>query len=314
MHFPSSTVAALPSTLLTLLLLPGSSVATGQQAAPGVAERSACIRNSATSLSAAAACGDKGALENCFRHAPQYVEAGDLERCFVDAGCTQTEAGIEASFVLHNCDAGKSAAELRRRGPEPIPVPTPEPAPAPAPQAATTSPAANGGFTPSIQCSTETTISTSSCPIQSTGSESGKSLPCFQTTVPTQVCAAENICMKDRNGVDICMRRSDTLDTGGIVVTIFLAVVFAASFATLIILCCRDKRAERKRRARKEAAAIAKTNAANATSATMAGVGGGNDDAAFAKREQSPAAGPGAPAPGAGGAPGQNPFADGPRY
>ncbi|KAI2617621.1 hypothetical protein GGS26DRAFT_596333 [Hypomontagnella submonticulosa] len=304
-------MAALPATLLTILLLPGLSLATGQQAA--VADRSACIRNSATSLSSAAACGDKGALEYCFSRVPEYVEAGDLERCFVDAGCTQTEAGIEASFILHNCDNGKSAAELRRRGPEPVPAPTPEAEPIPAPQAATTAPPANGGFTPSIQCSTDTTISTSSCPIQSTGAESGKTLPCFPTTVPTKVCAADNICMKDRNGVDICMKRSDALNTGGVVVTIFLAICFAAGFATLIILCCRDKRAERKRRARKEAAAIAKTNAANATSATMAAA---DDAAAFAKREQSPAGGGAAPAPAGAGAtaPGQNPFADGTRY
>lgn len=123
MRFLRSAMAALPATLLTILLLPGLSLATGQQAA--VADRSACIRNSATSLSSAAACGDKGALEYCFSRVPEYVEAGDLERCFVDAGCTQTEAGIEASFILHNCDNGKSAAELRRRGPEPVPGKTP---------------------------------------------------------------------------------------------------------------------------------------------------------------------------------------------
>ncbi|KAI1105198.1 hypothetical protein F4804DRAFT_149913 [Jackrogersella minutella] len=287
----SSSAAALPSTLLPLLLLlPGSLLGVS---ASSVADRSACIRSSAVSLAAAAACGDKGSLEHCFRTAREYVEAGDLERCFRNAGCTNAEAGIEASFVLHSCDAGQSVAELRRRRPEPVPGPTP----APVPQDTTTTAAASGAFTPSIQCSTSTDITTSSCPIQSTGTESGSTLPCFETTVATSVCAAANLCMTDKNGVDICMVRKDGLDTGGLVVTIFLAVCFAVGFATLIFFACRDKRSERKLRARKEAAAIAKTNAANATS-TMAPI---EETAIPPKREPSPA-------------PGSNPFADGPRY
>ncbi|KAI1774960.1 hypothetical protein F4818DRAFT_57012 [Hypoxylon cercidicola] len=305
MHMPRSVAALLPSTLLPLLLLPTSLGASA-------ADRSACVRSGADDLAAAAACGDKGALKYCFEHAAQYVEAGDLERCFHGSGCTSAEAAIEAAFILHNCDSVKSVAELRRRGPEPVAAETQ----VQARQDTTTTTAAKGGFTPSIQCSTETTIPTSSCPVQSTGTASGRTITCFPSTATTSVCAAANICMKDSQGIDTCMLRSDKLDTGEIIVTIILAVCFATGFATLVFLCCRDKRAVRKMRARAEAAAIAKSNAANATSASH----GPNVPYAAA----APAAAPGesahapydppkrAPSPGVGG--GANPFDDGPRF
>ncbi|KAI1136922.1 hypothetical protein F5Y05DRAFT_90677 [Hypoxylon sp. FL0543] len=294
MHTSGLSVVALPSTLLPLLLLfPGSSLGV----TASVADRSACIRSGAAELSNAAACGDKGSLEYCFKNVGEYVEASDLERCFRNAGCTGAEASIEAAFIVHNCDNPKSDSELRRRGPEPIPAPTPAPVPQ---DTASTTANNNGGFTATIQCSTATEISTSACPIQSTGAQSGQTLPCFPTTVATSVCAAENLCMTDKNGIDICMRRQDKPDTGGLVVTIFLAICFALGFALLLFFACRSKVAERKRRAHNQAAAIAKTNAANASSATMVPT----EETPFNKRDQSLM----------GAAPGQNPFEEGPRY
>ncbi|OTA76165.1 hypothetical protein M434DRAFT_263941 [Hypoxylon sp. CO27-5] len=297
MYNSRSSAAALPTALLPLLLLlPGSSLGS----IASVADRSACIRSGAVELSQAAACGDKGSLEHCFKTVGEYVEISDLERCFRNAGCTNAEAGIEAAFVIHNCENPKSDAELRRRGPEPMPAPTPVPQ-----NTATTTASNNGGFTPTIQCSTSTEISTSSCPIQSTGSESGQTLPCFATTVPTQVCAAENLCMTDKNGIELCMRRQDAPDTGGLVVTIFLAVCFAVSFGLLLFFACRSKVAERKRRARNQAAAIAKTNAeANAAGANNEVGAPPTEETPFTKRDHSPM----------GGVHGQNPFEDGPRY
>ncbi|XXG98148.1 hypothetical protein Hte_004469 [Hypoxylon texense] len=314
MHMPRSVAALLPSALLPLLLL----LPTGSLGASSVADRSACIRSSADDLAAAAACGDKGALKYCFGHAPQYVEAGDLERCFHDSGCTSAEAAIEAAFVLHNCDADKSVAELRRRGPELLAAMTlldaRQDTTAATATAAVTTTAGNAGFTPSIQCSTKTTVSTSSCPIQSTGTASGRTITCFPTTVETSVCADANICMKDKQGVDTCMLRKDSLDTGEIIVTIVLAVCFAAGFATLVFLCCRDKRATRKLRARAEAAAIAKAAAANATNASE------HQQQYQQQQHQQQASAPydppkRAPSPSVGhAAPGQNPFDDGPRF
>ncbi|KAI1453450.1 hypothetical protein F4805DRAFT_366053 [Annulohypoxylon moriforme] len=287
MHISKS---SLPATLLPLLLFPGSSLGAT------VADRSSCIQSSAVKFSLAAACGDKGSLEYCFLRVPEYVEMGDLERCFRNAGCTNAEAGIEAAFLLHSCDNGQSVAELRRRSPEALP------APAPADTTTATSTATNTGTTTtstSLQCSTETTTSTSSCPVQSTGTASGSTLSCFETTVTTFVCASTNICQTDSNGNDVCMLRNDHLDTGELIITIFLAVCFAAGFGTLLFFACREKSRERKRRAKKQAAAIAKTNAANAMSETAAAPL--EETAIPPKREVSPA-------------PGGNPFADGSRY
>ncbi|KAI0160941.1 hypothetical protein GGR52DRAFT_576354 [Hypoxylon sp. FL1284] len=314
MHTPRSAAALLPSALLPLLLL--------SPASASAADRSACVREGASDLAAAAACGDKGALQYCFGIVPQHLETGDLERCFHDAGCTSAEAAIEAAFILHNCDGDRSVAELRRRAPEIVAVQTAAPPLAarqdpPAP----TSSADNGGFTPSIQCSTETTFSTSSCPVQSTGSDSGRPLPCFPTTATTSVCAADNICMKDKKGLDVCMLRNNSLDVGAAIVTSILAACFAIGFATLVVLCCRDKRAERRRRARKEAADIAKTNAANATNPSMAAANSNNSNNAGsapppASAPYSPPYDPPkrVPSPSVGNAPGQNPFDEGSRF
>ncbi|KAI1073971.1 hypothetical protein F5B20DRAFT_586772 [Whalleya microplaca] len=286
MHFLSAT--PLPSTLLPLLLLSRWTLA----GATGV--QSACLRDGARNLSEAAACGDKGSLEYCFLTASGgFIESNKLQQCFYHAGCTLAESVIEADFVIKNCGNGKSAAELRRRGPDRIPALTAAPVPraTTATTEATTTAATTGttGTSTSLICSTTSTMSTSSCPIQSTGSESGSTLSCFETTVPTEVCADENICMKDSKGLDVCMLRKDTLDTGELVITIILAVCFGVGTATLFFLCCRDKRNIRKRQAQKEAQKIAKSAAAN-------------------KEIPAPMQRP-PTSPGAGAAPAQNPFA-----
>ncbi|KAI0850556.1 hypothetical protein F5Y00DRAFT_252245 [Daldinia vernicosa] len=288
MHGRRSGAAALPATLLPLLLLfPASSLG----ASPAIADRAMYIRDAALGLSAAAACGDKGSLTHCFRNVPEYVEADDLERCFRNAGCTSAESTIEAAFIINNFHNGKSVAELRRRGPEPVPAPTPAPTPAPAETGTSSATATGGVFTPTIECSSETTTKATSCPIQSTGSESGQTLPCFETEVPTSVCKAENFCSTDKDGNNLCMLRHDTLDVGEIIVTVFLATIFGLGFATLLFFCCTDKIAQRKKKARAEAAAIAKTAYMNAVD---------EETAIPPKREPSVGTG------------GQNPFADSP--
>lgn len=77
----------------------------------------------------------------------------------------------------------------------------------------------------------------------------------------TSVCAHGNICLRDKNGNNICMVRQDGLTTSGAVVAIFLAVVLAMTIGTIGFLCCKDRREAKKARARAEAAAIAKANA-----------------------------------------------------
>jgi hypothetical protein len=84
---------------------------------------------------------------------------------------------------------------------------------------------------------------------------------CSTVGTTTSVCAATNFCTVDGAGNNLCMVRQDGMTTSGAVVSIFLAVVMAATLTSIMFLCCRDKRAMKKSRARAEAAAIAKANA-----------------------------------------------------
>lgn len=105
-----------------------------------------------------------------------------------------------------------------------------------------------------LQCFTTTLVSTSSCPIQSTGSRSGQALSCFPTTAPTSVCAAGLICDLDRSGNPSCMYAYNHFDAAGVVVAIFFAVAVTGAAALVITLCCRERRRQR----RAEAVAVAR--------------------------------------------------------
>ncbi|RYP56964.1 hypothetical protein DL769_009798 [Monosporascus sp. CRB-8-3] len=255
---------ALSSTLLSLLALLPQTPVVGATAA-----RAECVHARGEAFAEAAACGDKGSLRNCFDTSPSYVPRDLLERCFKRAGCTAEEAAIEAGFIVKQCDDGEkrgSEAELRRRGsPVTMLATTTMPFVVGRADATTTAPPLQ--FQPPIQCSSNIVITTQSCPVQSTGTASGQPLDCFDAPSTTQVCKAENICMKDKTGVDICMKRDDNITGSALVFTIILAVVFAGGLATLVALCIRDKRTERRLAAQKEAAAIAKANVVETSAA-----------------------------------------------
>jgi hypothetical protein len=122
-------------------------------------------------------------------------------------------------------------------------------------QEATATPPAPAALTATtgVACSSDKLVASSVCVTENAIQS------CSETMVPTPVCKSENICIVDPEGVNICMVRNDTLTTDGLIVTIFLLVVFVGGFATLIFLCCRDKRKDKQLRAKKEAALIAKT-------------------------------------------------------
>lgn len=144
-------------------------------------------------------------------------------------------------------------------------VETDPPCPAPTPAAdaensplfirePATTPAVFRRASSSLQCSTETSIEIDSC-------EPDNKYKCSKVMTTTSVCADGNICLRDKNGNNICMLRQDGLTTSGAVVAIFLAVVLAMTIGTIGFLCCKDRREAKKARARAEAAAIAKANA-----------------------------------------------------
>lgn len=75
------------------------------------------------------------------------------------------------------------------------------------------------------------------------------------------VCRSNYYCDTDSAGNKLCMVRQDGLTTSGAVVAIFLAVCMTAIVASVVFLCCRDRKEQKRQRARTEAAAIAKENA-----------------------------------------------------
>lgn len=84
---------------------------------------------------------------------------------------------------------------------------------------------------------------------------------CSATSVPIMVCAAGLLCLRDKAGNALCMKRDDNLTTSGAVVAIFMAVVMTLTVSAIVFLCCRDRRAVKAARAKAEALAIAKANA-----------------------------------------------------
>lgn len=258
---------SLPSALVSLVLLqPASLVAASAPALP----RSACLHQKSESLAESVKCGDQAAVRACFAAAPQTLSENYIRECLLDAGCGAAQADEEGRWLSAWCSrtygsdeqplepaADDEAAELKRRRPEPVPAPTPaadaENSPLFIREPATT-PAVFRRTSSSLQCSTETSIEIDSC-------EPDNKYKCSKVMTTTSVCADGNICLRDKNGNNICMARQDGLTTSGAVVAIFLAVVLAMTIGTIGFLCCKDRREAKKARARAEAAAIAKANA-----------------------------------------------------
>ncbi|KAB5536043.1 hypothetical protein GE09DRAFT_338852 [Coniochaeta sp. 2T2.1] len=289
------------STLVaSLLLVAGAS-----------ADKLHCLRTDNTEIIQQTACGDKGSIAYCLGNLqPTDTLTQDIATCFVNAGCTEAEADIEAIWTLSQCEpSAKDRADLRKRqanksetedadaaptaakpattakaGPKTTltpataepeekttdkaqttekpatpTTPTPEPTTTAPPTTATTSPAtttpaaaANGhGLAHSgrpLQCYTTSLSSTSSCPLQSTGSNSGKPLPCFPTTTPVSVCAEGLICQSDGRGGSggSCMFRYQRWDAAGVIIAIFFGVAVTAAIAMVVGMCWRDKRKQKR--------------------------------------------------------------------
>ena len=113
-----------------------------------------------------------------------------------------------------------------------------------------------------LVCFTTTTISTTTCPIQSTGPRSGKeTLACFSTQVSFPTCAAGLLCKADSQGNPVCMKIDNTFSTAGIIISLFFAVATTIAVAAICFFCCRESRAQKKLVKAAEAAALARSAA-----------------------------------------------------
>jgi len=272
-------------TILTSLVLASASLASA--AGPE------CFQTYSREHAVTASCGDKGSLNYCFSHLPLETQpealSSELERCFVSAGCTADEAQVEAFWALKRC--GNPSNDLRRarrqlgseagndntnnlaaaakdpilaaRNPLPMVAIT-----AMLPRQETATPVTSDTPSSPSPCFTDTTVDITTCPTQSTGSESGKKLSCYPATTTSAKCREGLICQFDGQGNPSCMYKHSSLDLGGIIIAIVFAAAIALSVIAICFMCCRERREHRRIERAAEAARIAKEAKTQATVAS----------------------------------------------
>jgi hypothetical protein len=281
-----------PSAQLLLALLPLLASARPSS----TAEQLSCLHLRSEDLASESSCGSARFIAQNLRNLPDDFATENVVEAFGAGGCSANEAANLARDALARCG---ELGELRVRGALLadgwVPVTAPPANAAGAIMARTTG-------TSSLKCSTTRTESTTTCTQTRVGVET-----CVPTVALYAKCADGLICSSDE--VNVCMVAKTTLDTGGLIVTIFFAAALALSIALLTFMCCKERAMHKRLAAKQEAAQIAKEAAAASRKTTnkpdtqplMAGSPGG-------PRAQSPAS-PG----GYGGDAASNPFNDGNR-
>ncbi|KAH6856944.1 hypothetical protein B0I37DRAFT_87079 [Chaetomium sp. MPI-CAGE-AT-0009] len=262
------------------------------------AGRLECLHTHSEELSIAASCGHKGSLNYCFSQLPITTQPEDLtsylEHCFVSAGCTSDESQIEARRVLEQCDTGADLRRGRRQfasensngDSSPVAAGAKEPLlEARNPLAAGLTAAMNlprftdlaaivgrqdqattatARASPS-PCFTDVTTDITTCPTQSTGTDAGKKLSCFPTTMATPECREGLICKSDGKGNPSCMYKHSALGVDGIIIAAIFAGAIAVGIGSVCFLCCRERSEHRRTERAAEAARIAKEAKTQAT-------------------------------------------------
>ncbi|KXX74842.1 hypothetical protein MMYC01_208073 [Madurella mycetomatis] len=237
-----------------------------------------CLHTRSRDLASAASCGDEGSLNYCFSHlspsAPADSLPEELARCFLNAGCTADESGIEALWVLRQCDAPGSDLRRGRRAEEHLAAAPQEP-PLVAHAIPTAMPMLNAPLLPRqdnspstgipTPCSTEQPTVITSCPVQATGPDQGRQLSCFPVTTSKLVCREGLICHSDDQGTESCMFKQSSLGVAGVIIAILFAGAVVISIFSICFLCCRERNEHRRIEKAAEAARIAKEAKTQAT-------------------------------------------------
>ena len=259
-----------------------------------------CLHTRSRELAIAASCGDEGSLSACFSHLPASNQpealSSDLERCFVSAGCTPTEAHVEAFWAVKHCDVA-SSSDLRRHRRQPdddaanillakdplVAARNPLAAAGPAitamrprqDTAATVTTTASQ--TSPSPCFTDTSTDVSTCTTLDGGSKT-----CFLAPTTAAKCRDGLICQFDMQGNPSCMYKHSSLDVGGIIIASVFAAAVVAAVIGICFMCCRERREHRRIDRAAEAARIAKEAKSQATAAAKrpgvsvtGGIGGG---------------------------------------
>ncbi|SPO04080.1 uncharacterized protein DNG_06763 [Cephalotrichum gorgonifer] len=250
-----------PSVLLGLAPLAAAAAAT----TPFSEWTALCIRSQTPTITDLARCGDPTEFAECLNKVPESFSSEDVASCLAVSGCSDDLAAVGAQTIVDLCESvqdlrkrdddedEKRAAEPRQKWETPQPTPravSPNPVVAPR-QETTTSASAK----PSDDaCYSTSVISTKLC------SMVDSHITCSDTTINKISCRKELLCRINAQGGTACMERVDSLDTGGIIVSIVFGSAIAIALGLLIFCCCRERRQHKKLAAKAEAAAIAKAS------------------------------------------------------
>ncbi|KYK54480.1 hypothetical protein DCS_06438 [Drechmeria coniospora] len=236
---------SLAATLLLLCDLPSSLA--------GIV-RHDCLSLHSSSLTAD--CADRSVLASCLAGLTGTAP-DDIQSCFLDAGCSEDEAAVEAEAISRRCDRLPQGGDLRRRylalDLRSQVSETVELAEFLRRDTATPAPTKLHG----AECFTTSTIDTTTC-LLTTADGVQKTQTCTPTQVARSECAPGLKCTIGVNNEDICMVLHNNLETGGIIIAIVFAVIIVVGLGSLTFLCCRDRRNQKSMAAKAEAVALAR--------------------------------------------------------
>lgn len=212
-----------------------------------------CIRSNIDGMAADGSCGDAPALAACFAELDASTDEA-LAACYAKSGCSSIEAQDLAAGAERRCIELFGRAELRRRSRGELDARGPKPTQAP--EFAAMNMFWEGHIFPrsaatGSDCFSFSDKVTEACDV-STKSGDPVTGDCSTITTSVSECAPDKTCTLDSNGSHICMDLENSLDVGGIIVTIIFGVAIVAGIASITFLCCKDRK-EQKRLAAKAA-------------------------------------------------------------
>ena len=81
---------------------------------------------------------------------------------------------------------------------------------------------------------------------------------CHPSQADESSCSPGLFCTHDASGKDVCMDLHDSLDTGGVIVSIVFAVAIVIGIGALTFMCCKERREHKRMAAKAEATALAR--------------------------------------------------------
>jgi hypothetical protein len=229
-----------------------------------------CLSSNAARLAAYTSCGDLSKLNQCLSNIPSTTME-DVQACYLNAGCSQEDALLEARSTLDRCDEWARADDLKKRYRAfPVPhVPVKTDVPNARGLDTAVSPRATGALSLNelfgrakdsfrdADCFDDVTKGTTQCDT-STSKGIEKTFSCRSVTVTESKCKSGMTCSIDKSGGNVCMTLQDSLDTAGVIIAIVFGVALALGIGSLTYLCCKDRKDQKRIAAKAEATALAR--------------------------------------------------------